>query len=130
VHGFDGRIDRRHSPAVLIVDHQECWPAQFADARGELEAVFTGTPCVIEHIGSTSVPGLRAKPVIDILLGTAALREHPPLAAEYARLKDDLARIHAGDKAAYSAAKAPFISQVLARMAGASRIRDCAVSAR
>jgi len=52
---------------VAIVDHDASWWGQFgAHARGVRHAL--GAAAIrIEHIGSTSVPGLAAKPVIDIL---------------------------------------------------------------
>jgi GrpB-like predicted nucleotidyltransferase (UPF0157 family) len=49
------------------------WATQFVVARDELRAVFAPDEIAIEHIGSTSVPGLAAKPVIDILLGAGSL---------------------------------------------------------
>lgn len=43
--------------------------------RGLLARIFTGTDVSIEHVGSTAVPGLGAKPIIDIMLGVSALPE-------------------------------------------------------
>lgn len=51
------------------------WPRLFLALRYELRAAFAPTPADIEHIGSTSVPGLAAKPVIDILVGAASLAD-------------------------------------------------------
>lgn len=43
------------------------WPQQFATVADELRAALNGVPVVaIEHVGSTSVPGLAAKPRIDV----------------------------------------------------------------
>lgn len=58
---------------VLIVDYSPDWPAHFAAERDALAKVFYPTAVEIEHIGSTSVPGLGAKPIIDILLGAPNL---------------------------------------------------------
>ncbi len=63
---------------VLIYDHDPAWPAQAAAAGAELAA--TGLFSVVEHIGSTSVAGLAAKPVIDLMAATPELAE--VLAAE------------------------------------------------
>lgn len=56
------------SPPVEIVGYDESWPAKFEAERALLEEVLapwlTGA---IEHIGITAVPGLPAKPVIDIM---------------------------------------------------------------
>ena len=49
------------------------WPAIFAIEQGRLTGVFGADAVVIEHIGSTAVPGLGAKPIIDVMLGAAAI---------------------------------------------------------
>jgi GrpB-like predicted nucleotidyltransferase (UPF0157 family) len=52
---------------VPVVPYDDRWPGQFARLRGELAAALEGVAVVaIEHVGSTSVPGLAAKPVIDV----------------------------------------------------------------
>jgi GrpB-like predicted nucleotidyltransferase (UPF0157 family) len=52
---------------VEIVDSDPAWPAAFETLRGEIAAA-PGI-AAIEHVGSTSVPGLAAKPVIDVMIG-------------------------------------------------------------
>lgn len=49
------------------------WPAIFHIEHGRLTAIFGVDAVVIEHIGSTAVPGLGAKPVIDVMLGAPAI---------------------------------------------------------
>lgn len=49
------------------------WPTCFVAVRDELRGVFAPLDVQVEHIGSTSVPGLAAKPVIDVMLGAASL---------------------------------------------------------
>lgn len=58
---------------VIIVPYDPAWPRRFAEEREALAAVFAGSDVTIEHIGSTSVPGLGAKPIIDIMVGVTAL---------------------------------------------------------
>ena len=58
---------------VTLLEYQPTWPSQFADVAAELAALFKTDPIRIEHIGSTAVPGLCAKPVLDIMLGTQDL---------------------------------------------------------
>ena len=162
--------------AVRVVPYSDAWPSEFAAVRTELLAAFSDDTILIEHIGSTSVPGLCAKPVIDVLVGASLLKTIevaiPRLAAAqyeyvskyevelpmrryfvrqelhgfrvhvhavvngskiwnehlafrealrsntgtrdvYARLKTNLAHAHENDKAAYTAAKAPFITRIL-----------------
>ena len=60
---------------VVIVPYDPEWLQTFEQERSRLEETFASTNAVIEHIGSTSVPGLGAKPVIDIMVGVAALTE-------------------------------------------------------
>jgi GrpB-like predicted nucleotidyltransferase (UPF0157 family) len=61
------------------------WPAVFEIERDRLNALFGADAVVIEHIGSTAVPGLGAKPIIDLMMGAAALaiveRKIPELVA-------------------------------------------------
>ena len=52
---------------IEIVDYDPVWPARFETLRQLYENVLTGVAILgIEHVGSTSVPGLAAKPLIDI----------------------------------------------------------------
>lgn len=54
---------------IIISEPDQNWPAIYEAARAGIEAVLGAENIVrIEHIGSTAVPGLRAKPTIDILL--------------------------------------------------------------
>lgn len=60
---------------MTIVPYDADWPRRFNEERRALTAVFAGTKAVIEHVGSTAVPGLGAKPVIDIIVGVPLLAE-------------------------------------------------------
>jgi GrpB-like predicted nucleotidyltransferase (UPF0157 family) len=60
---------------VVIVSYNPEWRPEFEQERARLAETFVSTNAVIEHIGSTAVPGLAAKPVIDIMVGVAALSE-------------------------------------------------------
>ena len=52
---------------IVVVDYDHQWPAAFATIRTTLEKALAPVPVIgIEHVGSTSVPGLAAKPIIDI----------------------------------------------------------------
>lgn len=51
------------------------WPASFLQRREELLSAFSPDTFFIEHIGSTAIPGMVAKPVIDILLGASSLSD-------------------------------------------------------
>jgi GrpB-like predicted nucleotidyltransferase (UPF0157 family) len=53
-------------PTIVIVDPDPAWPAEFEAEAARLREVLDGHLVRIEHHGSTSVPGLAAKPIIDI----------------------------------------------------------------
>jgi GrpB-like predicted nucleotidyltransferase (UPF0157 family) len=161
---------------VAIGDYDGEWPDRFAEAQSALtELLEPWLAGPVQHVGSTAVPGLRAKPIIDMLapvrslpdaraavpllarhgwlfwpedpalayrlwflrpspakrthhlqviqhddphavavLGFRdALRGDSALRREYAELKDQLARDHAGNRNAYTNAKADFVARVL-----------------
>jgi GrpB-like predicted nucleotidyltransferase (UPF0157 family) len=52
---------------VIVTDHNPAWPAAFEREAAALRPVFGEWLVAIQHIGSTAVPGLKAKPVIDIM---------------------------------------------------------------
>jgi GrpB-like predicted nucleotidyltransferase (UPF0157 family) len=60
-----GGIEKRE---IRIADYDQAWPAMYEAHRGIIATALGDTAVRIEHIGSTSVPGLAAKPIIDILV--------------------------------------------------------------
>ncbi len=69
----DAYLDRvliggREPVAITIVDYDEQWFRCFQDTAGRVRRVLDDEALSLEHIGSTSVPGLVAKPIIDMLL--------------------------------------------------------------
>lgn len=164
---------------VRLQPYSAQWPHAFAEINVSLRRAFEHDAVLVEHIGSTAVPGLSAKPVIDVLLGASslpviesrvdalaacgfdyvpkhervlpqrryfvaqppgglrvhlhgvvqdgplwrahlgfrdALRGDVHLRMRYQALKLRLAAEYAGDKAAYTEAKGPFIREVLAAL--------------
>ena len=53
---------------IRIHDYDEAWPAAFELQSQRIGDALAGQHAGIEHIGSTSVPGLAAKPIIDVLV--------------------------------------------------------------
>lgn len=52
---------------IEVVDYDASWPSRFAELQDHYEQALTDIPIVsIEHVGSTSIPGLPAKPILDI----------------------------------------------------------------
>jgi GrpB-like predicted nucleotidyltransferase (UPF0157 family) len=61
---------------VRVVPYDGRWPVRFEEERRVLERVLAPwvvTP--VQHIGSTSIPGISAKPVLDMMVGIRDLRE-------------------------------------------------------
>lgn len=58
---------------VEIVPYDPAWPALATSAIAELREALPGVLVEVEHIGSTAVPGLAAKPVIDLMAAAADL---------------------------------------------------------
>lgn len=157
---------------VELKDHDTRWKVLFEDERASIAQALGPLAISIEHVGSTAVPGIRAKPVIDILVTVERLRledvqkdlekmgyvhvpiddaerlffrkgtprthhlhlvrhggeehrkhvlfrdrliAHPEEAAEYQRLKEDLAQRFREDRRAYSDGKDEFIAMILDR---------------
>lgn len=63
------------SDRVAIVEYDPRWPLLYESAANELRQALAPWLVAIEHIGSTAVPGLAAKPVIDILVGVTSLEK-------------------------------------------------------
>jgi GrpB-like predicted nucleotidyltransferase (UPF0157 family) len=53
---------------IQVVDYDPAWPGLFGREADRIRAVLGERVVLLEHVGSTSVPGLAAKPIIDILL--------------------------------------------------------------
>jgi len=62
---------------VVIVDYDPDWPRQFEDQAARIRQALGKRVLLLEHVGSTSVPGLPAKPVIDILLAVPNSADEP-----------------------------------------------------
>ena len=59
---------KRHDAPVTLVDYDPAWPALYAREEARIRGLLGDRVLQIEHTGSTSVPGLAAKPQIDITL--------------------------------------------------------------
>lgn len=54
------------SVPIIIEEYDPRWPAQFEMLKTRISAALGGLTAAIEHVGSTAIPGLAAKPIIDI----------------------------------------------------------------
>jgi GrpB-like predicted nucleotidyltransferase (UPF0157 family) len=64
-------IGGRERRPIVLVDFQPEWPVRFERERARILDALGDVARVIEHIGSTAVPGLAAKPIVDILVTVA-----------------------------------------------------------
>ncbi|WP_326691067.1 GrpB family protein [Streptomyces sp. NBC_01795] len=71
---------------IHVADYDPSWPRQAATAIDALQAAIPGLFVEIEHIGSTAVPGLAAKPVIDLMAAVHDLTHAAPHQAALADL--------------------------------------------
>ena len=170
-----GDLDYR-PPPVRVAQYDRRWPAQYQEEVAVLRVVLGQRLLAIEHVGSTSIPGMPSKPTIDILADLAQteeldalverlqtvgyvhtpddldrevfrkgppdwrvprthhlhvcpegsdywlrivtfrdyLRTHPVTAAEYIRLKRDLAKRFKDDPGLYTSGKRDFVMKVVA----------------
>lgn len=56
---------------IVLSEYDPEWPRRYAELAARIAAALGERVALLEHVGSTSVPGLAAKPKIDILLGVA-----------------------------------------------------------
>ena len=75
---------------LRVVEPDPTWPARYAELEGQLRAALGDRVLEIQHIGSTAVPGLPAKPVIDIDLAVA----DPADEASYVPALEALGYVH------------------------------------
>ncbi|MDN5600382.1 MAG: GrpB family protein [Brachybacterium sp.] len=60
-----GGVEKR---SIEILDYDERWPERYLAQEHRIREALATAHVRIEHIGSTSVPGLAAKPIIDVLI--------------------------------------------------------------
>jgi GrpB-like predicted nucleotidyltransferase (UPF0157 family) len=61
--------------SVTVVDYDPAWPVQFLDLRARILPALGGVALAVEHVGSTAVPGLAAKPIIDLDVVVASVAD-------------------------------------------------------
>ncbi len=78
---------------VIIVDYDPAWPNVFQFLRSKVCEVLGEVAVSVEHVGSTSVPGLAAKPIIDI---DVVVESRDEIAQAISRLAK-IGYVHLGD---------------------------------
>src|SRR5262249_54667882 len=79
---YDGPVsaetDQVSGRVIRIVDYDPAWPTRFAEIGAALRRALGDVALRIDHIGSTSVPGLAAKPIVDIQVSVERLEPVAP----------------------------------------------------
>jgi len=68
-------MERYGSGSIVVSDYDPNWPALFEQESIRIGKALGSFALAIEHVGSTAVPGLPAKPIIDLSVGVASLEE-------------------------------------------------------
>jgi GrpB-like predicted nucleotidyltransferase (UPF0157 family) len=66
-----------HNAPITLADYDPEWPALFAREAGRISVILGDRAMLVEHAGSTSVPALAAKPIIDIVLAVPDSADEP-----------------------------------------------------
>jgi len=68
-------MEKYGAKLIVVSDYDPNWPAIFEQERENIQGALGSFAIAIEHIGSTAVPGLAAKPIVDLLVGVPSLEE-------------------------------------------------------
>ncbi len=66
-------LDEAFDPAVRIVEHDPAWAGQADEELSRIGEALGPLAVLLEHVGSTAVPGLAAKPILDLQVSVASL---------------------------------------------------------
>ncbi len=107
---------RRQPGPIVLVDYDAAWPALFEREAERVRAVLGDRVLRIEHAGSTSVPGLCAKPIVDIVLVVADSSDEPAYVPRLEKVpslqrpictREQSASLHSGSGTTYSTMPTP-----------------------
>ena len=80
--GSENSVGMPVGDVITIAPYDSRWPAEYERVRSELSDALGDRVVAVHHVGSTSVPGLDAKPIIDILVTVRNLEESLALRPE------------------------------------------------
>ena len=72
---FKEKIAMKHTITITIAHYDPQWPILYEEEKARILGVIGDKVVAIEHIGSTAVPGLGAKPIIDITVAVRHLAD-------------------------------------------------------
>ena len=73
-------------PRIIVVPYDPEWPAQFDALRRPIWEAVRDVAIAVEHVGSTAVPGLAAKPIVDMTVVVPSPAEIPRAIAKLRRI--------------------------------------------
>lgn len=68
-------MEKYGAGSIVVSDYDPNWPGLFAQERVRIAQALGAFALAVEHVGSTAVPGLPSKPIIDLLVGVRSLEE-------------------------------------------------------
>lgn len=68
---------------IIVLDYDPIWEKSFQEEAGKIRSILKDNCVAVHHIGSTAVPGLAAKPIIDIMPVVKNLAEVDRVSAEF-----------------------------------------------
>lgn len=71
---------------ITVLEYDRAWPLKYEKEKEKITAILKENCAGIWHIGSTAVPGLAAKPILDILCAVQSLEAVDALSEDFARL--------------------------------------------
>ena len=71
---------------VVLVDHNPAWQRAFEIEAAQIRAALGPLAIEIQHVGSTAIPNIRARPILDLMLGIADFDQGPLLEPALAQL--------------------------------------------
>lgn len=83
---WDAALRRARANGVALVPYDPEWPSRFDRAATAIAEACAGVVVTIEHVGSTAIPGLGAKPYIDLMPGLRAWADGPRIVPAMAAL--------------------------------------------
>ena len=71
---------------IIVSEYDPAWPLKYETEKEKIEAILEHNCIALYHIGSTSVPGLAAKPIIDIMAAVRSLEQADAAAEKFSRI--------------------------------------------
>ncbi len=71
---------------IIVLEYDRAWPLKYEKEKEKITAILRESCAGIWHIGSTAVPGLAAKPILDILCAVQSLKDVDALSEGFTRI--------------------------------------------